>query len=126
MAAYEEEDRVNCREISSKISARYLGNKINLGKAANISESCICIDTKYCFPIDSELKLLIPFERDVLSVHGRVSSSTHRNNISETVSFSILNPSIEYMKYLESFSQTGRYCKQDDNGLKRDNSEHRK
>ena len=122
MAAYEEEDRVNCWELSSKISARYLGNKINLGKAANISEACICIDTKYCFPIDSELKLLIPFERDVLSVHGRVRSSTHRNNINETVSFSILNPSIEYMKYLESFSQTGRYCHQVEKEELKDNN----
>ncbi len=122
MVSYEKEDRVNCREISFKISARYSGNKINLGKAMNISETCICIETRYCFPLDSDINLLIPFEKDVLSVYGRVNSITHKHDINETISFDILNPSKEYIKYVDSFSQTGRYCKQGDKEALKDNN----
>ena len=105
-----------------KDKPRYSGNTINLGKASNISEICICIDTRYCFPIDSDINLLIPFERDVLSVYGRVRSITHHNILCETISVDILNPSKEYIKYVYSFNRIGKNCEQVDNVLKGDNS----
>ena len=122
MGSYEENDRVNCREFSSKISARYVGNKINLGKASYISKTCICIDTRYCFPIDSDIYLLIPFEREVVSVRCRVRSISDGYHISETVSFDILNPSKEYINYVDSFSTSDRYCQQDDKDELKDNN----
>lgn len=120
MTNYQKEDRVNCREISSKINARYSGNTIKLGKASHISEICICIDTRYCFPLYYDINLLIPFKRDVLSIYGRVRSITHNNTLSETISFDIINPSKEYIEYIDSFSQTGKYCQQVDNVSKGD------
>ena len=122
MANYKKEDRVNCRGISSKINSRYSGNTINLGIATNISESCICINTRYCFPLGSDINLLIPFERDVLSVYGRVRRITHKDTLSETMSVDLLNPSKEYMKYVGSFRQPGKYCQRVDNGIKGDNA----
>ena len=112
MASFEKVDSLYCREISLKVNARYLGNKINLGKASSISEICICIDSRYCFPLNSDINLLLPSEGDDLSVYGRVRSTTHNHYISETVSYNILTPSEEYLKYVDGFRQKGINCKQ--------------
>jgi hypothetical protein len=69
----------SCKKISSKVVARYFwGKTLALGNITNISPNCICINTLYCFPLDSRIELLIPFKRNVLEILAIVRTYKHQ------------------------------------------------
>lgn len=82
----------------------FRGNLFTLGNVIGISESCICIKTKFCLPLNSIFELLLPWKRTVLDLPVRVSGFTHSNTLHDTMSVDVVNPSKEYSDFVENYS----------------------
>lgn len=97
----------DCTSISSKVDVRYFwGNMLAVGNATSISKSCVCINTKFCFPLNSRIELLIPFKRRVLEILAKVSTYKHTDSLYDTMRVEVLNSSQEYSDFVRSFSKT--------------------
>jgi hypothetical protein len=97
----------DCTNISSKVDVRYFwGNMLALGNATSISKSCVCINTMFCFPLNSRIELLIPFKRKVLEILARVSTYKHADSLYDTMRVEVLNPSQEYSDFVDNVSLT--------------------
>lgn len=93
----------DCTNISSKVDVRYFwGNMLALGNATSISKSCICINTKFCFPLNSRIELLIAFKKEVLEILARVSTYKHTDSLYDTMRVKVLNPSQEYSDFVDN------------------------
>jgi hypothetical protein len=79
-------------------------NSLYSGTVKAFSENCICLNTKFCFPSNSMFELLVPFQRKVMDIHVRVSKFANINNLLDTMSVEVLNPSKEYTDFVESFT----------------------
>lgn len=102
---------VSCRDIRdcNKVLTSldvifYCCNSLYSGTVKEISESCICLNTKFCFPLNSMFELLVPFQRKVLDIPVRVSRLAYINNLLDTMSVEVLSPSKEYTDFVESFT----------------------
>jgi len=96
-----------CNKISLKVDARFFwANMIALGDVTGISKNCICINTRFCFPLDSLIKLFLPFKRKVVDLSVRVDRLKRKNSLHETMCVKVLNPSKEYLDFVYDFSPT--------------------
>ena len=94
-----------CNKISLKVDARFFWAKmLALGDVTGISKNCICINTRFCFPLDSLIELFLPFKRKVLDLSVRVDKFRRKNSIHETMCVEVLNPSKEYLDFVYDFS----------------------
>ena len=94
-----------CNKISLKVDARFFWAKmLALGDVTGISKNCICINTWFCFPLDSLIELFLPFKRKVLDLSVRVDKFRRKNSIHETMCVEVLNPSKEYLDFVYDFS----------------------
>ncbi|MHA2010163.1 MAG: hypothetical protein ACW980_22840 [Promethearchaeota archaeon] len=97
----------DCKKISKRVDARYFfGKPLSLGTVTNIAEDCICINTKVSIPINSKIRLLIPFNKNVFYVPARVSSFSNTDGFHTTLSFDVLSPSKEYLDFVNSLGPT--------------------
>jgi len=93
----------DCREMQMEIKARvFFGNLLSLGTSLEASEQCMCINTKYRFPLHSWINLLIPYKSDVVNVPCEVSGFSKIDSIHDIMSIVISNPPEEYLELVSS------------------------
>jgi hypothetical protein len=96
----------DCQKIPLNVDVKYLwGNRFALGNVTEISKSCVCIYTRFCFPIYSKIELLFPFKRNVITILSRVSGYKHIDSLYDTMHVEVLNPSQEYLEFVSSFEK---------------------
>jgi len=101
-----------CNKISLKVDARFSSAKmLNLGDVKGISKNCICISTKFCFPLDSLIELFVPFKRKAIDLTVRVDRFKRKNRLHEIMCVEVLNPSKEYIDFVYDFSSTKKVNK---------------
>jgi hypothetical protein len=106
----------DCKKLSSKVDVKYFwGKNLAFGNITDISKQCMCISTKFTFPLNSKIELLIPFKSKVFSVLSRVSGYEHTNSLYDNMSVEVLNCSQEYLEFVNSFEK--RTCKRIPVGL---------
>jgi hypothetical protein len=94
-----------CRKIRVNLNARYFfGNLLSLGDVLNITEDCMCINTRMVLPINSVIELLIPSKKDIMSVPVRVCKFDGLESSYSTMSVEILKPSEQYLEFVGSCS----------------------
>ena len=93
-----------CKKTSLKLNAGYFfGSSLALGNITDISKSCMCINTRYCMPLSSMIKLFLTFKRNVLDISVKVNKFAHLNRLHDIMSVEVLNPSKEYIDFVDSF-----------------------
>ena len=98
-----------CKQTSLKINARYFfGNTLALGDITNITDCCMCISTKYCIPLNSIIKLFVPYKTNVLDIPVRVSRYLNRDSLHDVMCVEVNNLSTEYLEFFNSIEQ--RMC----------------
>jgi hypothetical protein len=108
MCEFKEKKGCNdCKGMSSiVVDVEYFwSKKITIGNIENISKCCMCINTKYCLPLDSKIELFIPFKRKVLSMLARMSRYKHIDSLNDTMSVEVLNPSTAYLDFVCRLNQ---------------------
>jgi hypothetical protein len=94
-----------CRKIRVSLDARYFfGNLLSLGDVMNITEDCMCISTMMVIPLNSIIELLIPLNKDIMSVPVRVCKFADIESSYSTMSVEILKPSKKYLEFVGSYS----------------------
>jgi hypothetical protein len=94
-------DKGDCKKISSTVEARYFWcNKLALGNITDISSNCMCINTKFIFPLNSMIELLIPLKRNVLTIHARVCRSKHNDSHNDSMCFEVSNQGKDYLEFV--------------------------
>lgn len=71
----------------------------------DISEECICISTKYTFPLNSRVELLIPHKSKIMGILTRVNRYEHIDSLYDIMSVQVLNSSQEYLEFKNSFEK---------------------
>jgi hypothetical protein len=95
----------DCKKVLASIDVIFFCcNSLYSATVKTISENCICLNTKFCFPLNSMVELLVPFQRKVMDIPVRVSSFAHINTLLDTMSVEVLSPCKEYTDFVESFS----------------------
>lgn len=96
-----------CNEICSKVNVRYFwGNTFALGNVTGISKNCMCIKSKYCFPLNTNIELLLPIEGKVIDILATVRRYEQVKFLNDTMCVDIFNPSQEYSDFVSSISPT--------------------
>ncbi len=94
-----------CNKISLKVDTRFFwANMLALGDVTGISKNCICINTRFCFPLDSLIELFLPFKRKVINLSVRVDRFKRKNSLHETMCVEVLNRSKEYLDFVYDLS----------------------
>lgn len=97
-------EKRDCREIQMEIQARlFFGNLLSLGTSTGVSKHCMCINTKYRFPLHSWINLLFPFKKDIVNIPCKISGFSEIDSLNDTMSIEILNPPEEYLELVNSF-----------------------
>ena len=99
-------DTRKCRKNQEQFDVKYFfGNTLCRGNVTELSENCICIDTKMCLPLNAKVELIIPSKAEVLNVHGKVRRVLLQmtDEISDSMSVEVLNPSSKYFNLVNSF-----------------------
>jgi hypothetical protein len=95
----------DCKKIISNIDTRFFCcNSLYSGVVKEVSESCMCIETKCYIPLNSKTELLIPFNNNVLCIPVRVRGHLHTVCQHDVISVEILNPSPEYLEFITILS----------------------
>lgn len=96
----------DCKKTSSKIEVRYFwGNVLALGNITDISSNCMCINTKFSFPLNSRIELLIPFKKNVLTILARVSRYKHTDSLYDSMYVEVLNQNKDYLELLNALKE---------------------
>jgi hypothetical protein len=94
-----------CKETEVSIDARYFyGRILAFGAVKNLSESCMCINTKYCVPLNSVMQIIIRSKKENFSVPVRVCKYFKKNGRYDTISVNVLNASNEYVELVKNIS----------------------
>ncbi len=97
-------EKRDCREMQMEIQARlFFGNLLSLGTSTEASKHCMCINTRYRFPLHSWINLLIPFNKDIVNIPCEISGFSKIDSLHDTMSIEILNPPEEYLELVNSF-----------------------
>jgi hypothetical protein len=93
----------DCKEISTKVDVRYFwGKTFALGNILGISKKCMCIKSKYCFPVNSNIELFLKNKKQIIDIFATVRSYKKANFRNDTMCVEVLNPSQEYSYFVES------------------------
>ena len=97
----------DCRKVRAKVGAKiYFGTLSSFGVISHLSESCMCIDTRMCFPIHSMMHLFIHSKNNDLHVPVQVSKYVHADGLHSTLIVDVLNASMEYREFIDSCKST--------------------
>jgi hypothetical protein len=93
--------KADCKRISTTVDVRYFWGKLfALGNVSDISKSCMCINTKYCLPLNSSIELLLQFNNRILTIPVKINGYSHTNTLQDSMSVDVLNPSKEYLEFM--------------------------
>ena len=99
----------HCNKLSSKVDVRYFWNKtLALGNITDVSKSCMCIDTEFCFPLNSRIELLVPCRRNVVAILAQVNRYSERDSLCRVMNVEILDQNREFLEFVKSL-QKRRY-----------------
>ena len=94
-----------CNKISLKVDARlFWANMLAIGDVTGISKNCVCINTRFCIPLDSLIELFLPYKREVIQLSVRVDRFSRKNILRETMCVEVLNRSKEYLDFVYDFN----------------------
>ncbi len=95
----ENKDGKGCKKTFSKV--RYFsGSILYSGNVSDISRSCMCFNTKFCFPKHSMIKLQHRHNK-TFDLNISVKRSNYINNI-HYLRVEVLNPSLNYIDFVNS------------------------
>jgi hypothetical protein len=95
-----------CKETEVSIDARYFfGRILAFGAVKNLSESCMCINTKFCVPLNSVMQIIIPSKKENFSVPVKVSKYSKKDGRYDTMNVNVLNASNEYVELIKNISR---------------------
>jgi hypothetical protein len=96
-----------CKEISSHVDAQYFwGKTFALGKVTGISNKCMCIKSKYCFPVNSNIALFLKIKGKVIDTLATVRQYKQVNFLNDTMCVDVINPSQAYSGFVKSLHPT--------------------
>jgi len=97
-------EKRDCRKIQMEIQARlFFGNLLSLGTSTDVSKQCMCINTRYRFPLHSWINLLIPVKKDIVNIPCEISGFSAIDGLHDTMSIEIANPPEEYLELVNNF-----------------------
>jgi hypothetical protein len=99
-------DTGKCRKKPEQFYVKYFcGNALCKGTVTEFSEHCMCINTDMCLPLNAKIELIIPSREEALSVHAQVRRVLLQmtDEISDSMSVEILNPSNKYLNLVDRF-----------------------
>ena len=100
-------EKRTCERIDTSLEAKFFyGNYLHRGTITNLSKKGICINTVMCFPYGANIKLLIPVKEDILEILVQVKRVAKRDGFYDTMGLVILDPSQNYLEFLNSFTNT--------------------
>lgn len=76
------------------------------GKVVNVSEQGLCMHTMMCFPEGTECQLMIAGKERVLEINAYVTHIEKKEGYNDTMGFKVLNPSPDYIEFVESLRQS--------------------
>jgi hypothetical protein len=92
-----------CKEISTKVDVRYFwGKTFVLGNITGISKKCMCIKSKYRFPVNSNIDLFLKNKEQMIDALVTVRNYKKVIFRNDTMCVEVLNPSQEYSCFVES------------------------
>ncbi len=96
-----------CKELSTEVDVRYFwGKLIACGHVTGISKQCMCIKTKYCFPIHSNIELFLPAKRNVIEILATVRSYKQVKFLNDIMCVEVVKPSWEYSAFIDSLGSS--------------------
>jgi hypothetical protein len=105
MASCENVEERDCKKIFSCLSAKYFyGNTLCSGNVTDFSESCICINTHFCFPLNTKFDMLLPLKEEVLTLPVKVQRLDKENGAYNIMCVEVLKQSKTYLEFAKSFS----------------------
>lgn len=94
-----------CKEISSSIDVRYFwGKLIAFGHVTGISKKCMCMKAQYCFPVNSNIELLLPTKHEIITIAATVRRYRQINFRNDIMCVEVLQPSRKFSDYIDSLS----------------------
>jgi len=97
-------EKRDCREMQMEIQARlFFRNLLSIGTSTEASRDCMCIITKYRFPLHSWINLLIPLKKDIVNIPGEISGFSKIDSLHDTMSIEIFYPPEEYLELVNNF-----------------------
>ncbi len=89
------------KRVSTNIKVRFFsGTKEFYGTIANLSEKGMFIKTKVSFPLQPQLRILIPRKADILWTHAMIKSFGISDNIYSGIGVELLGPSQKYLEFI--------------------------
>lgn len=87
----------------SNISVRFLsGETVYLGTVKNISKKGMFISTKVTFPLELQLKILLPLKEELLKLPAKIINIKKSGDIYDGIGVELLNPSQNYLEFIDS------------------------
>jgi hypothetical protein len=98
-------EKGTCEIMSVEIDARFFcGNMYYSGTVSNLSTEGMHIKTERCFFLGSGLVIIIRNGKELLQVNTKVKRLTRTNGCYDGMDVKVLNPSKNYLDYVNSLS----------------------
>jgi hypothetical protein len=96
-----------CKKIRMDVDIRYYPDSVlHLGTTEGVSKNCMCVNTRMHFPLNSKIKIVVPFNKDSLNVPVSVNNFLRTNDLNDTMSVEVANPTKEYLEFVDSLAVT--------------------
>lgn len=89
----------------------FYDNTICKGIVINLSENDMCIITRMCFPIESQLEILIPMKEDVLKVPVKVRRTQKIGYYFDAMGVELLRSPRGYLEFINKLRLTLKILK---------------
>ena len=100
------------KRIPASIKVRFFsGTTTYYGTVTNLSEKGMFISTKVSFPMQPQLKILIPLKDEILRIPALVRSFGKSGNNYNGIGVELLNPSRDYLEFVGSLRTAEKISK---------------
>ncbi len=90
------------KRIPTNISVRFFcGPKEYFGTVTNLSEKGMFINTESSFPLQLQLKILMPWQSDTLWLHAMVKSFGTSDSSYNGVGVELVSPPTKYLEFVD-------------------------
>ena len=87
--------------IPAKINVRFFSEKTEyLGTVTNLSEKGMFISSKVSFPLEPQLKILIPLKEEILNIPVQIRRLKKSGDMYNGIGVEILNPPQNYLDFV--------------------------
>jgi hypothetical protein len=100
------DEKIHCEKLSKKIDTSYFfGNALASGTVTDISEDCMCINTKTCLPLNAKIELLISSHENFLNVSAKIRRVLlmMEDSKDNSMTVEVLNPTRKYLEFVNTF-----------------------